>query len=130
MVEKYGFHNVEKLGEQPDATFEEIEQDIEKIREPESMLAIKEFIAGLPKKLQRVCKEYPIDQIYRIKKGAPYRFTCPGCIVALRSIHEHTPVEFSVLVLRSPIGYAGVVAEVEPKWLEHVTVDQLRSELN
>lgn len=119
------------LTKHPDLTIEEIEEQLRDLSSPASMDKMDEWIKTLPEHVQKWARDFPHNQLYRIKEGAPYVYTCAGCIVGVERFREkdYPKVELVVRVLRSPIGYAMVGAEVDPEWLEPITLDDLKAEV-
>jgi len=113
---------------QPNITLEEIREDIAYLRHPDTVKMMEEWAASRPPEVQKLLKEFPNDQLYRVKDGAPYKHTCTNCIVAMHSIAEtNNGLELRLRVLQSPIGTAGIVATIDPEWLEPVELEDLES---
>jgi len=118
---------VDQLEKQPNASVEVIEEEIKELRSPATMDRMEAWLKERPKAVQEMARKFPHYQMYLVKKGAPYRFTGEGCVVAVYSFVEgKRGVELRCRVLRSPIGYAGVIAEIDPEYLEPITLDDLK----
>ena len=116
---------------QPDMTIEEIEADIRQLRSPPVMDQMEEWIASRPPAVREMARKFPHYQLYRVKENAPYRFTVAGSIVGILKFTETSEgVEPWFHVLRSPLGYAGVVAHIDPYWIEPITLDELKESVN
>ena len=113
--------------EQSDMTLEELEEDFSYLMQPETQEMLKNWFKSRPAPVQEVLKRYPPHLLFRVKKGAPYKYTVGGSLVAPHSVSE---VGDQILpkfkVLRSPKGYAGVTAHIAPEYLEPVTLEELR----
>lgn len=96
------------------------------------MVELDTWLKSRPPAIREVAEKFPRHQLFRIKENAPYRYTVAGSIVAPYSFVESASgeIEIRFTVLRSPIGHAGCVAEISPHWLEPITLDDLKEEVN
>lgn len=114
---------------QPDVPIEEIEEDMRRMRSPAAMDELAKWLDERPLRVQEAARNFPPFQMYLVKEGAPYKFTCAGSIVSSLKFTEDQKtgrVSIWFRVLRSPIGYAGVVAEIDPEYLKPITLDDLK----
>lgn len=114
---------------QPDVPIEEIEEDMRRMRSPSGMDDLAKWLDERPLRVQEAARNFPPFQMYLVKEGAPYRFTCAGSIVSPLKFTEDQKtgrVSTWFRVLRSPIGHAGVVAEIDPEYLKPVTLDEVK----
>lgn len=124
-------------GESPpkrrDVSIEQLEREMEEIRSPEFMEKLRQWLETRPLAVQEAARKYPPHQMYRVKEGAPYKYTVAGSIVSSFSIVEEgevpDQVEVRFAVLRSPIGQAGAVAAIDEEHLEPISLEQLKSEV-
>ncbi len=115
---------------QEDMSIEEIEEELREMRTPAEMDKLEKWLKNRPSEVERVAREFPPWQLYRIKDQAPYRFTVEKSVVAsYKFVETNNGVEAYFRVLRSPIGYAGVVAHISPAFLEPITLDDLKEEV-
>lgn len=121
----------EDIPKQDDLPIEEIEKDMNEIRSPQYMDEFSEWLKTRPLKVREMARNFPPFQLYEVNKGAPYRFTCEGSIVSSYSFIETKSgrVEIRFKVLRSPKGYAGVVAEIDPQYVTPITLDDLKKKV-
>jgi len=114
-----------------DVTLERLEERMREMRTPQHLDEYETWLRTLSPQVQEPLRSFPPWQLYRVRAGAPYRFTVAGSIVAIHRIVELCEtVEPHFRVLRSPIGYAGVLAHIAPCWLEPVTLDDLKQGVN
>lgn len=118
----------EEPPKQPNLTIEEIEKDVLDMTSNKEEL--EEWIASRPPLVQEAAKKFLPWNLYRVKEGAPYKYTVAGSIVAVYKFTEDEDGSVGVWfrVLRSPLGYAGIHAEIDPEWLELITLEQLLNE--
>lgn len=115
---------------QDDVPIEEIEEEIRDMRSPAEMDKLEKWLKSRPPEVEKVARMFPPWQLYRIKEGAPYSYTVSGSIVSsYRLVECGYAVEVYFRVLRSPLGYAGVAARIDPKFLEPITIDDLKAEV-
>ena len=117
---------------QENVPIEELEEEIREMRTPAEMDELEEWLKSRPPKVEKVARMFPPWQLYRIKEGAPYRFTVSGSVVSAYKFVEcidGVGVDVYFRVLQSPIGYAGVVAHISPAFLEPITLDDLKEEV-
>ena len=82
---------------------------------------IREWLKTRPSVIQELVRRYPMDMAYRVKDGAPYGGSAPGCIVGVASYFEDGTV--SVVVLRPSTIMSEMLSDLtrlqmDPKWLE------------
>lgn len=100
----------------------EAEKDLLRLAHDEQAGLIREWLTSRPQFIRDLYAKFNPKSFYRVKEDAPYKFTCPGCIVAIQSFFDDGGVR--VQVLRDLSGYVGVNAAMDPQWLEPVTLDE------
>jgi hypothetical protein len=111
----------------PDAELDSIEEQIQRLRAPELRVHIDQIPKTAPTQVQDLARGWPPWQLYRVVKGAPYPHAVPGSIVVPAAIMtQHSGFALYFLVLRSPIGHAGVVLPISEDHLVPIALDELR----
>lgn len=114
---------------QPDMPIAEIEEDMRRLRSPAQMDEFAAWLKERPVRVQQAVRDFPHFQMYLVKEGAPYKYTCGGSVVSPLSYIEDEKtgrVDVQFRVLRSPIGQAGVAAVIGLRYLEPITLDDLK----
>ena len=104
----------------PDLTDEEIAQMASEYTD-EDRAEFLAWLATRPESVQALGAKYPPSIPYRVRDGAPYGGSAPGCIVAVFSYYEDGTL--SVVVVRPSTITSAMLAEhtrfqMDPEWLE------------
>ena len=87
----------------------------------EAQAEFETWLATRPESVQALGAKYPPSIPYRVRDGAPYGGSAPGCIVAVFSYYEDGTV--SVVVVRPSSIVSALLADttrfqMDPAWLE------------
>jgi len=93
---------------------------------------IQEWLSSRPPQIRELALRYPDHQVYRVKKGAPYTGTHPGCIGVVMAYTEDTEgaigcfsVKFAMLRAAADGDYLPIYAHIDPEWLEAVSMEEI-----
>lgn len=125
----YECHTGEPPRKQPDMPIEVIEEEMRRLRSPAKMDELGKWLDTRPPRVQQMARDFPQFQLYLVKEPAPYRYTVAGSIVSPYSFTESEKtgrITIKFVVLRSPVGHTGVIAEIDPCWVKPITLDDLK----
>ena len=113
-------------------TRKEAEKVMRQVFSPDEEKEYKAWLQTRPEIIQWLAAKYPPTSLYRVKKDAPYVYSCEGSILAIHGYSERSAEDIAgvpsliVVILSSPNpGLKGITrVHVDPEWVEPVTVDE------
>lgn len=95
---------------------------------------VKNWLATRPPQIRDMALSHPDYQVYRMKPGAPYVGTHPGCIGIVISYSEDAEgqkgwfaIKFGMLRAAEDGEYLPIYAHVDPQWLEPVPMEEVET---
>ena len=93
---------------------------------------VREWLETRPPEIRAMVESHPDHLVYRVKGGAPYVGTHPGCIGVVMAYTEQTEgqpgvfaLKFGMLRAAEDWEYIPIYAHVDPQWLEPVPMEEL-----
>lgn len=112
--------------------YDHAKEALEKWTEVKNDPMIKEWLESRPPEIRKLVESHPDYQVYRVKDGAPYGGTHPGCIGIVMAYTEQTEgrpgwyaIKFGMLRAADNGQYIPIYAHVDAEWLEPVPMEEL-----
>ena len=114
---------------------ERAQQSLENWEKHKDDPGLKEWIDTRPPPIREMVLSHPDYQVYRVKEGAPYSGTHPGCIGVVMAYTERTEgrpgwcaIKFGMIRAAENRPYMPIFAHVDPEWLEPVPIEELEEQ--
>ena len=99
---------------------------------PEATEELSSWLKTRPQIFQQIAAQCPSTTLYRVKKDAPYVYSCEGSILAIHGYCERSAEgvlgvpSLIAVILSTPHPMVQTITKVyvDPQWVEPVTVDE------